>query len=173
MTRLDIKKQTVVFVLLYLFAGKQAYGYLKQGELFQKLSDAGIDKVVELPYNTSIVALLNKQVRVHNIADMENNELPQSSSLLEEFHTSNSQYQGQQVLPELSYAVGEGACEYMEAVKVNETLVCYRRAHLGSVLATSPTSRVKTCGTHRAKLAHCYIFAHHVDDVIAALSAEE
>jgi hypothetical protein len=139
-------------------------------QLFKKLSDVNIDQVVELPYNFSLVSKIGKQVQVHNISKMQSGVLPEPTSLVEEFNSSFEYYNQREVLKSFSYRVGKGSCAYMEAIKVSEVLVCYRRAQENtSVLAPISRSGPK-CVTTMSRLTHCYIFAHQIDDVLKAIS---
>ena len=114
-----------------------------------------------------------QQVKVHDIEEMQDRPgvLPEPTNLLEEFNSSFESYGDRRVLPALSYKMGRGECNYMEAVKVSEVLVCFRRAHENASLL-APVNRYgngEACTTAAAPLSHCYIFAHQVDDVVAAL----
>ncbi len=59
-------------------------------QFFKKLSDAGINQVVELPYNKSLLASIGKQTKIHNIAEMQETPMrrPEPKSLMGEFRDS-------------------------------------------------------------------------------------
>lgn len=156
-----------------VFAAKSPYPNLTQ--LFSKLSDAGIDQVVELPYNKSLISQIGKQVKVHNIVEMQNGHLrrPEPQSLLEGFNASFEYHNQREVLPKLTYKVGKNSCAYMEAIKVSSILVCYRKARENSSMLAPVSRSGPRCTTAMAPLSHCYIFAHRVDEVIKALSSNE
>ncbi|MGH1467821.1 MAG: hypothetical protein ACRBBP_02945 [Bdellovibrionales bacterium] len=60
----------------------------------------------------------------------------------------------------------------MEAIKVSEILVCYRKARENSSML-APVSRYgPKCTTAMAQLSHCYIFAHNVDEVVRAITIQ-
>lgn len=164
------------FIFLFLLSSTPVMAsdiYRDKTELFQKLSNAGIDQVVELPYNKSLLANIGRQVKIHNIDKMQYkpDHLPKPKSLKEEFNQAFEYEADRNVIPSLTYRIGEGDCEYMEAVKISETLVCYRKAHQNSsMLAPVQNYNQSRCTTQLTDLSHCYIFAHSVDDVIRAIS---
>ena len=140
--------------------------------LFKKLSDVRIDQIVELPYNISLISNIGKQVQVHNISEMQTNSnvLPEPRSLSDEFKSSFEYYNQREVLKTLSYKVGKGVCNYMEAVKVSDILVCFRKASENSSFLAPISKSGPRCVTTTSRLSHCYIFAHRVDDVVKAIS---
>jgi hypothetical protein len=144
-------------------------------QLFKKLSDAGIDQIVELPYNRSLIANIGDQVQVHNISEMQDTPMqkPQPKSLSEVFRNSFEYNNQREVLPSLTYKVGSGKCAYMEAVKVSDVLVCYRRARVNSSVLAPISNRGPKCTTAMTQLSHCYIFAHKVDEVVRAMESNE
>ena len=144
-----------------------------RGELFQKLADVGIDQVIELPYNRSMISKFGRQVRLHNIANMTHGQLPEPTNLREEFESSHESPMQREIKQALSYKVGKGRCDFMEAVKVSETLVCYKRAEATPMLGRSRTymTIVSGCMTAMSQLSSCFVFAHNVDDVVTALSS--
>ncbi len=171
-----LKIRLFIFILVYT-PSSFAAGDGPQGmtQLFKKLSDAGIDKIVELPYNKSLVANIGKQVKVHNIVEMQDSPMrrPEPKSLLEEFQDSFEYYNEREVLPSLTYKVGDGNCAYMEAIKVNDVLVCYRRASENFSMLAPVHKYGPRCTTASSSLSHCYIFAHNVDEVVRAIASNE
>ncbi len=165
----------IAFVALSLCAGSISRAHHEnlrnKTQLYQRLSDAGIDKIIELPYNPSLIGAMAGQVRVHNILRMQDvpNRLPEPTGLLQEYHSSNSSYPRRQVLPQLSYRTGNGECQYKEAIKVNDILVCYKSAMERHIrINTGPR-----CTTVESRLSYCVVFAHNVDDVVRAISSIE
>ncbi len=161
------------FVALSLCAGSISRAHHEnlrnKTQLFQRLSDAGIDQIIELPYNPSLIGAMAGQVRVHNIVEMQDhpNRLPEPTGLVQEYNASNEYYTQRQVLPQLSYRTGDGECQYKEAVKVNDILVCYKSAmHRHIRINTGPR-----CTTVESRLSYCVVFAHNVDDVVRAISS--
>ncbi|NQZ20059.1 MAG: hypothetical protein HRT44_12505 [Bdellovibrionales bacterium] len=150
------------------FAGS---GLPTKTQLFQKLSDVNIDQVIEIPYNSSLLANLYSQVQVHNIAEMQDspNRLPESRSILEEYNDSYEYHADREVVSELTYKRGQSRCSYYEAVKVSDTLVCYKPARSNSS-ALAGNLPGPACTTVLQRLSHCFIFAHNVDDVIQAIT---
>lgn len=167
-----LKKYFILFVIIPFTASASEVGSQTKVNLFSKLSEAGINQIVELPYNESLISKLGDKVKVHNIVDMQNDPqtLPEPTSLRNEFQASFKYYTERKVIPSLTYKVGEDSCAYMEAVKVSDILVCYRKAR-SNFSALAPVHLIgPQCTTVMAELSHCYIFAHQVDDVVRAIS---
>jgi len=57
----------------------------------------------------------------------------------------------------------------MEAIKVSDILVCYRKAQENSSLLAPISKSGPRCVTTMSKLDHCYIFAHQIDEVLKAI----
>jgi len=155
------------------FFSFNAYGaYPSQAGLFAKLNKAGIGQVVELPYNTSLVSTMSQQVKVYDIHRMDHysTELPEGKSLGKSFSEASEFYDNKAVLPKLSYRLGKGECNYMEASQVRGILVCYKRAYKNNSVLAPVSQYGPKCLTVRSAVSHCFIFAHRVDEVLRALS---
>jgi|GEM_PF-6881287 len=167
-----IKYKTLVVFFLSFTAFAAQGAYPNKTHLFSKLNQAGIDQVVELPYNKSLISNIGKQVKVYNIHEMESlaPHIPEAKDLGESFADAEEEHLQRNVLVKLTYKVGTGECEFMEAYKVSDVLVCYRKAYINDSFLAPISGRGPRCVTTTSRLSHCYIFAHRVDEVLRALS---
>ncbi len=168
------KTKAFIFITCFLI-GSMAWanrsGFKSRTELFQQLSDAGIDQVIELPYNPSLIGAIAGQVKIHNILEMQDHpsELPRPSGLMDQYLSSHEYYSDRETIPALTYRTGNGLCSYKEAIKLNDVLVCY----VGAVPRSIHIARGPACTTAASRLSHCYVFAHSIDDVVRAISSVE
>ena len=142
-----------------------------RAELFKKLSDIHVDQVVEIPYNRSLISQLSAQVKIYSLELANEHYVPEPLSLLDMYNESTPErYGDRDLIPQLFYKVSDKPCGYYEAVRVSNTLVCYKRAYENSsMLALIQAFSDQRCTSTRSQLSHCYIFAHRVDDVVRAI----
>ncbi len=158
----EILRILFVAFCLCLSSISDAHFAESKGVLFKKLQQVRVDQVVEIPYNPSLVGALAGQMKFYNISEMQGTTAPKATRLRDEFYHDESAH-----VDALNYHTGKGRCDYKQAFKVNETLVCYVSANEPHIRRAG--AQCETWG-YGKKVSHCFVFAHSVEDIVLALS---